>query len=326
MRVPRQGRERRQKASSGPSEAHREAVRAARAEGDAVAQRERSDRRAAQSEDWWMRLRGGALETRRRLRPVGRGLRAFLGRIAPPISRGLLALVRLPAIGVARLLQGVTGAIAWARPRLVSLASAFAALVVRWVTPVHTVAFVGLIAAAALGVSQFHDYRGVAVGADLYEGEVGTVAPAPLTDVETTGSAHLYLLLPVAVAALVLTVVTAWGRWELGRVLYGLGLLAVVVTLAIDLPTGLEAGTSGNAYASSDVELLDGFWIQLFSSLVIVLCGFLLARYVKGEPGPPATPAAGRRPRERPGISTDKRKEPRGPNPSGAPPPWEAGA
>ena len=167
------------------------------------------------------------MEARRRLRPVGHGLRAFLGRIAPPISRGLLALVRLPVALVVWLLEAASGAVAWVRPRLASVASWFGALVVRYVTPVNTVAFVGLVAAVSLGISQFMDYRGVAVGADLYEGEVGTVAPAPLRDVETAGSAHLYLLAPVALAAIALIVLTARGRAELGRVVCGLGLLGI---------------------------------------------------------------------------------------------------
>ena len=324
MRVPRRGRESSEKPSPGPSEAQREAVQAARAEADAVARRERAQRRELQSEDWQIRLRGGALEAKRRLAPVGRNLRAFLGRIAPPISSALLALLRLPVVGVAKVLDGATGAVGWARPRLGSLASAFAALVVRRVTPVNAVAFVALVAAVSLGVSQVLDYRGVAVGGELYEGEVGTVAPAPLTDVEKAGAAHLYLLLPIAVAAIVLTVAAAMGRWGLGRVLAGLGLLTVLVTLAIDLPTGLNAGNSGDAYASSDVELLEGFWIQLFTGTVIALCGFLLARYVKAEHESPASHAesgTGWRP---PGLSSRKRE--RSGEPSGNPPAWRAGA
>ena len=320
MKVPRQGGWGRQKASPGPAEAHREAVRDAREEEDAVARRERSERRAQQREDWQLRLRGAAVETKRRLRPVGTGIRAFLGRIAPPISGGLLALLRLPVVGMVRLLDGITDAIVWVRPRLRALASGFGALVVRWVTPVNTVAFVALVAAVSLGASQFLDYRGVAVGADLYEGEVGTVAPAPKTDIEVAGAAHLYLLLPVAVAAIVLTMAVALGRWQLGRYLLGLGLLTVIVSLAIDLPTGLDTGTSGAAYASSDVELLEGFWVQLFTGAVLALCGFLLGRYAREESEPRPSPVDSA-PRWRPpGLSSGQREEP------GGPPPWEAGA
>jgi hypothetical protein len=286
-----------------------------------VAERERNERHSAKNDEWQVRLRGAALETKRRLRPAGRGVRALLGRVAPPISAGLVALLGLLAAGLSRLLEGITAVVAWLYPRLHSLASSFAALVMRRVTPVATVAFVALVAAVALGVSQFLDYRGVAVGAENYEGEVGTVAPAPFTDVEVTGAAHLYLLLPVAVAAIVLTVAIALGRWQLSRYLIGLGLLTVVVSLAIDLPTGLDTGR--DAYASSDVELLEGFWIQLLTGLVIALCGFLLGRYGREEAEPPAR-TADRSSWQPPGFKREKRREPTGP--SGPPPPRELGA
>src|SRR5262245_15191803 len=51
---------------------------------------------ATQGQDWQLRLKGQARAAGRRLRPVGRALQAFLGRIAPPISAGLLTLVRIP--------------------------------------------------------------------------------------------------------------------------------------------------------------------------------------------------------------------------------------
>ena len=229
-------------------------------------------------------LKGGAVETQRRLRPVGHGLRAVLGRIAPPISRGLIALVQIPVALVVKLQEMGARAGGWVVRRARALASGLAGSLARTVTPVRTVALVCLVAAVTLGVSQFMDYRGVAVGADLYQGDVASVAQAPLRDVETAGSAHLYALLPIAAAAIVLTAMIVLGRPELWRWLFGLGLLALLVTLAIDLPTGLEAGTSGSAYASSDVEMLDGFWIQLCSAAIIALSGYLLGRYTQAEP------------------------------------------
>ena len=89
----------------------------------------------------------------------------------------------------------------------------------RTVTPVRTLAFVCAGASVALAASQFVDYRGVAVGAPAYEGEIGTVAPAPLTGLETAGSAHAYALVPLAAIALLLAVATArgaggWGAWS----------------------------------------------------------------------------------------------------------------
>ena len=56
----------------------------------------------------------------------------------------------------------------------------------RVVTPERAVAFVVIAAAIILAASQFVDYRGVEIGAPAYAG-VESVAPAPQTDVETTG-------------------------------------------------------------------------------------------------------------------------------------------
>ena len=86
------------------------------------------------------------------------------------------------------------------------LASAVARGARRHVTPLSTVAFVGIAAAIGLGVSQFFDYHGVAVDAPNYAGSVGATAPAPLVGTKTAGSAHLWVLIPVAVAAVVLII------------------------------------------------------------------------------------------------------------------------
>ena len=93
-------------------------------------------------------------------------------------------------------------------------------------------------AAVALAASQFADYRGVAVGAPAYEGEIGTVAPAPLTDLETAGSAHAYALVPSRRSRCSWPWLTARGRWRLGRVVGLIGLAGIVVGLAIDMPAG----------------------------------------------------------------------------------------
>jgi hypothetical protein len=333
MKVPRQGFGRRGRSSSGPSDSHLERVREAREAGDAVADRERAQLREMRSDDWEMRLRGAALEMRRRLRPVGRGLRSFLGRIAHPITSGLLAIVRVPATGLGKLTQGSTDAGRWTAPRVRSASSSVSEFTYRWVTPVHTVAVVAVVAAAALVASQFMDYRGLGVGADLYQGSVNRVAQAPLRDLSTAGSAHLYLLVPVAIAALVMTVGTVAGRWQLGRLVGALGLLGIAVTLVIDLPKGLDEGNAGAVYASSDVELLRGFWIQLVASATLALCGFLLARYQEEAARPPAAPPRPERPwesddplapqpGERPAFAPEPREQP----PGAARPPWEAEA
>jgi hypothetical protein len=234
--------------------------------------------------DWQIRLRGGALEARRRLRPVGESVRAALARIAPPISGGLLAVVRVPATGLLRVVEWLTAAGHWAWPRASSGSRAFAEVVTRRVTPVPTLALVAAAAAVALGVSQFIDYRGVAVGGPGYEGPLGTEAPAPLAEIASTGSAHGYLMLPLAAAALVAIALIAARRWRLGWVVGLIGLIGIALGLAVDVPKGLDEGTAGIAFAGAEAELLKGIWIQVSASAALALCGFLLVRHLRAAP------------------------------------------
>jgi hypothetical protein len=150
------------------------------------------------------------------------------------------------------------------------------------VTPRSTVAFIGIAAAVGLGVSQFFDYHGVAVDAPNYAGEFNAVAPAPVVGTETAGSAHLWVLIPVAVAAVVLIMGAYRGDRRLAGAVALCGLLALAVAVAIDLPQGLDAGRAGLAFSGSEAQLLKGFWAEVACSAVLVLCGGLLALYSRG--------------------------------------------
>ena len=68
----------------------------------------------------------------------------------------------------------------------------------RMVTPARALTVVVAGAAVLLALSQFADYRSVSVGTDAYA-EVETVAPAPEKERDETGSAHAYLMVPLAV-------------------------------------------------------------------------------------------------------------------------------
>jgi len=165
----------------------------------------------------------------------------------------------------------------------------------RHVTPRATVAFVGAAAAVLLGASQFADYHGVAVDAPNYAGEIGRTAPAPLTGTETAGSAHLWVLLPVAAIAL-LCVFGAYrgsGRFAAGMVVCGI--LGIAVALAIDLPQGLKTGREGLAFYGAQAQLLSGFWVEIAASAVLILCGCLLPLYSRGFAGSGRTRARRRR-------------------------------
>ncbi len=245
--------------------------------------RRRQARRAVRPEqDLGVRLRGAALETRRRLRPVGAPVAGFLAWIGHPVARALLFVIQLIAALIAVVLE--VGQIV-----IRFLAGVFlgATLIVieatrRHVTPRSTVAFVGLAAAVGLAVSQFFDYHGVAVDAPNYAGEIGAIAGAPIVDRQSAGSAHLWILLPVAALAAVLIVAAYWGRPRLAGGVAICGLVGLAVAIAIDLPQGLDVGRAGLAFTGTEARLLQGFWAEVACSAVLILCGGLLGHYSRG--------------------------------------------
>jgi hypothetical protein len=235
--------------------------------------------------------------------------------VAPYITRGLLLLLKLPAALILLLLEVTQTSLRWLRTTLGAAGTAVGRALSRAVTPVRTLLVVGAAAAVALGVSQFFDYHGVAVGAPEYAGEVGTVAPAPLTGTHPAGDAHLYVLLPVAIAALALIVAVYRGRSDLARWVAICGLVGVAVSLAIDLPQGLDAGRDGLAFSGADAVLLQGFWAQLFASATLVLCGGLLIAQLR-------RPEAGRAPERSDRKAPDRMR----PEVGGVTPRWQGGS
>jgi hypothetical protein len=222
------------------------------------------------------------LETRRRLRPVGAPVAAFFSWIGRPITRGLLFAVQLIAALVAVVLEIGLIVVRWVGGVLLSAALIVTEATRRHVTPRSTVAFVGVAAAVTLGVSQFFDYHGVAVDAPDYAGEIGTIAPVPITDRHTAGSAHLWVLLPVAALAAILMIAAYRGRPRLAGGVAICGLVGLAVAIAVDLPQGLEVGRPGLAFTGTEAMLLEGFWAEVASSAVLILCGGLLAHYSRG--------------------------------------------
>jgi hypothetical protein len=90
------------------------------------------------------------------------------------------------------------------------------------------------------------------------------------------------VLIPVAVAAVVLIIGAYRGEKRLAGAVAICGLLGLAVALAIDLPQGLDAGRPGLAYSGSDAVLLQGFWAEVACSATLMLCGGLLAVYSRG--------------------------------------------
>jgi hypothetical protein len=205
------------------------------------------------------------------------------GERAAPLLRVVLTVPIVVAAALVSLAARVAGAVARAT-----------AAVVEALTPQIVVAGVAAVCAAALGISQFVHYTGVAVDAPGYEGRIGTVAPVPVAAIKDAGSAHAYVLLPVAALALALTLFALRGNWRVARLVAVCGLVGVVVSLAIDLPKGLDAGTAGIAYSGAEARLSDGFYAELAASSMLVVTGILLSTLLRR-----LSPAAQRR-RERP--------------------------
>jgi hypothetical protein len=262
-----------------------------RAEARALSRKRRIEARRAlraqtKSLDVGTRMRGAGYETRRLLRPVFAPVAGLFSRMAPYISRSLLFVLQLLAALIALIVEvvqlGVRGV-----GRLLGVSGvALAGWLGRHVTPRSTVAFVGASAAVLLGVAQFSDYHGVAVDAQNYAGPIGRTAPAPLTGTESAGSAHLWVLLPVAALALlfVLGAYRGSGRFAAGMVVCGV--VGIAVALAIDLPQGLDAGREGLAFYGAQAQLLGGFWAEIAASATLILCGCLLPLYSRGVARP----------------------------------------
>lgn len=150
----------------------------------------------------------------------------------------------------------------------------------REATPARAVAAVALAAAALLAAAQFAELRAVSVGVGQYGGVEG-VAPAPQVDELRIGSTHLWLGLPLALAAAALTVLAVRRRPQAARLLAVIGVAVLVLSLAVDLPKGLDEGNAAVAYEDARAELLGGFWVQLAAGGVLTVAGPLLAGYLR---------------------------------------------
>jgi len=234
----------------------------------AEAKRKRVGRPKRERAERPKRKRGAPRARRRVTRPSGARVAAAItnfGDRCSKVIRGAVAPVLPPLLGAAAL----------GRRGLRRLAVVL--------TPLRAALIVAIAAAILLGVSQFVDYRGVAVGASDYAAytDVEAVAPAPQVDREPAGSAHAYLLVPVAALSIVLLVAAARGRWQLGRVVALLGVLAIAVALIVDVPAGLDESAQAVAYSSVEAHLVEGFWVQLFSGAVLVVAGLLVSHYAR---------------------------------------------
>jgi hypothetical protein len=165
----------------------------------------------------------------------------------------------------------------------------------REVTPLRAALVVAAVTAVALAGSQVADYRTISTGAGDYAG-FESVAPAPEVEGETksTGSAHAWLGLPLAIGALLVVVACARGRrvaWWLAPI----GLVTIAISLIVDVPKGLDEGDAAVAYQGAEASLLGGFWVQIACGVLLVALAPLIAKLMAPAEGA----GAARSPRRR---------------------------
>lgn len=226
------------------------------------------------------RVRLGALSKR-----LDRWGNRLLLRVAPPATAALRRLRatarkwsrraarRLGPLGVL-LFRGLS----WLERRLLRAARRAERLATRAsavLTPGRAICLAILAAATCLAIAQFVPYRAVEVGGPGYAG-LPEAAP-PTRGEESAGQAHAYLLLPVALLAAGLALAALRRqRPRLGRAVFGLGLLALAVTLLVDLPAGLDASAEEARFAGATAVLENGFYAQLAAAAGLMLGGVLL--------------------------------------------------
>jgi len=229
-----------------------------------------------------------------RLRHEGRIAARWLGaRLAPVLRPAAIFFFRALAGGERWLRRGGAAA-----ARGATRASAI-------LTPARGAGLVIVAAGVALVVSQFLDYRAVEIGQPGYAG-LGDVARPPTVGDRTAGAAHAYLLVPLGLAAIALGVTALLrDRRRIGLAVSALGLLAIAVILAIDLPQGLDAGAQTSRFAGARAVLEDGFYAELAAATGLVVAGLLYyARPCRIRINSSGRAASARRRRPRPRASS----------------------
>jgi hypothetical protein len=169
----------------------------------------------------------------------------------------------------------------------------------RAVTPARALAVVAAGALVLLALSQFADYRTISIGNDSYAPGIQTVAPAPVAETDATGSAHSYLMVPLAIAGLVLLAAALTGRRRLCGAIALIGLAAVLVALLHDRPAGLDTGDRPLEYEGVKATLVGGFYAQIAAGLALIVSSLLLGRELRL-----ASPAGS--PRKRPSAEPSR--------------------
>ena len=228
---------------------------------------------------------------------------AILGAVIVGIYGVLAAVVKVlipPARAVARRIDAAIAAVS------------------RVITPTRGLLLAAVGCALLLALSQFADYRGIEIGGDVYSPGIQSVAPAPEVQREALGSAHSYLMIPLAaLAALVLVFAVRSRRWQLCRLVVLFGLIAVAVAIFVDRPAGLDVGDLDQNFNGVEAKLLGGYWMQIFAGAGLALTAFLLGAEIKREGRGAKAPRQSRK-RSRPRSRSRGTAERGGAKPEGA--------
>ena len=234
------------------------------------------------------RAKAGAATFATALKQGGSATRKWAAATAPKAGRRLLAALAAVfalffevlgfflnvLIAIGRRLAGPIGAVLRIAGRAARAGS-------RLLTPARALAIVVAGAAVLLALSQYADYRTVAIGNDAYSG-VQSLAPAPETGRLPTGDAHSYVFVPVAIACLLLLAVATIGRrWRACRLITLAGIAAVLVALIVDRPAGLDPGDAAIAFQGVHATLIGGFYAQIAAGILLIGSSTLLARELR---------------------------------------------
>jgi hypothetical protein len=205
-----------------------------------------------------------------RMRPVLRRrlaqARALTGRTARGLYRRLRPVAVLGLRGFSQAERGLRRVAAIAERGTTRASAAL--------TPARGICLVIATSAICLLVAQFVSYSSVEIGQPAYAG-LPSAAP-PTIGAEKAGQAHAYLLVPLALMAL-LAAAAAWRRERrgLGRIVALIGLLCLVVILAVDLPAGLDVGAQSSRFAGATAVLEGGFYGELAGAAGLLFAGLL---------------------------------------------------
>jgi hypothetical protein len=142
------------------------------------------------------------------------------------------------------------------------------------ITPARGIALLILASSICLVASQFVTYSSVEIGQPAYAGL--TAAAPPTVGSKQAGSAHFYLLVPLAViAALVAALMLRTERRGLSRIIVGIGLLSIALILIVDLPAGLDVGAQSSRFSGATAVLESGFYAELAAAAGLVIGGLL---------------------------------------------------